>query len=53
MARAPPPNGQNLHEKERFEVRLAADRDRQERDSRRGGFGEKETVTLRNSFCGL
>lgn len=37
---APPPNGPNLHEKERFEVRLAADRDRQERGARdsRGGM---------------
>lgn len=51
---APPPNGQNLHEKERFEVRLAADSYRQDRGGRdsRGGIEEKETA-LRTCFCGL
>ena len=36
---APPPNGQKLHEKERFEVRAAADRDRQGRGGRDSGGG--------------
>lgn len=39
---APPPNGQNLHEKERFELRLAADRDRQEREGEIAGEGWSE-----------
>lgn len=43
---APPPNGRNLHENERFEVRLAADRDRQER----GGRDSRQAMTKRRQF---
>lgn len=43
---APPPNGQDIHEKERFEVRLTADRDRQARGGRdsRGGMESRRVL---------
>lgn len=43
---APPPNGQNLHEKQRFEVRAAADRDRQGRGGRDSSGGMKSRRRL-------
>lgn len=43
---APPPNGQNLHEKVRFEVWLAADKDRQARGGQdiKGGMGKRREI---------